>query len=74
MGFDTLRTVKADTKDTVLEGTLIRYGDSAAQIAFATGESPTCSRDSRRHLLNAIRNPLASQLLVMGYSYDLNDI
>ena len=49
MGFDTLRTVKADTNETVLEGSLIRYGESAAQIAFATGESRTCSRDGRRH-------------------------
>ena len=50
MGFDTLRTVKADTNETVLEGSLIRYGESAAQIAFATGESRTCTRDGRRHL------------------------
>ena len=48
MGFDTLRTVTADTNETVLEGSLIRYGESAAQIAFATGESRTCSRDGRR--------------------------
>ena len=51
MGFDTLRTVKADTNETVLEGALIRYGESAAQIAFATGELPTCSRGGRRHIL-----------------------
>ena len=37
MSFDGLRTVKADDNDTALEGTLIRYGNASAQIAFATG-------------------------------------
>ena len=37
MSFDGLRTVKADDNNTALEGTLIRYGDASAQIAFATG-------------------------------------
>ena len=39
MSFDGLRTVKAASKDTALEGMLIRYGDASAQIAFATGTS-----------------------------------
>ena len=34
MGF---ATVKADNRDTALEGKLIRYGNASAQIAFATG-------------------------------------
>ena len=37
MSFDGLRTVKADDNNTALAGTLIRYGDASAQIAFATG-------------------------------------
>lgn len=37
MSFDGLRTVKADSKDTALEGMLVRYGGASAQIAFATG-------------------------------------
>ena len=37
MGFDALGTVKADTNETTLQGTLIRYGEESAQIAFATG-------------------------------------
>lgn len=38
MSFDALATVKADTNDTALAGTLIRYGDSSSQLAFATGD------------------------------------
>ena len=46
MGFDALGTVKADTNETALQGTLIRYGEESAQIAFATG-GVTAGRPSR---------------------------
>ena len=41
MSFDGLRTVKANNRDTALEGKLIRYGNASAQIAFATGTLET---------------------------------
>ena len=46
MSFDALGTVKADTNETTLQGTLIRYGEESAQIAFATG-GVTAGRPSR---------------------------
>ena len=46
MSFDALGTVKADTNETALQGTLIRYGEQSAQIAFATG-GVTAGRPSR---------------------------
>ena len=46
MSFDALGTVKADTNETALQGTLMRYGEESAQIAFATG-GITAGRPSR---------------------------
>ena len=46
MSFDALGTVEADTNETALQGTLIRYGEQSAQIAFATG-GMTAGRPSR---------------------------
>ena len=60
MSFDTLGTIKADTNETALQGSLIRYGNQSAQIAFATGEFAAGSPTSRVLLVN---NPLSNSRL-----------
>lgn len=61
MSFDGLRTVKADNKDTALEGTLIRYGNASAQIAFATG-TLKCAEQT----LLMMQGPLVCSLQLMA--------
>ena len=62
MGFDGLRTVKADNNDTAVEGMLIRYGDASAQIAFATG-----AWECAEQTLLMIHDPLVCCLLLVAF-------